>query len=217
MRTEEIQIMHGERVHASSSPSWVVEMENMLVGTGRSVEMARWSKPSIYRVPEWVKNMTTDGQAAYRPFLVSLGPFHHGEDHLAHMEEHKRRAVLHIVKRSGKPLREFSATIEGVADKLLDAYDNLDDRWRKADRHLFVKMMVLDGCFLLEMLKGLSIKKAPDDYAPNDPVFSVHGILCLWVGIRCDMLVIENQIPLLALYKLEEIWRGTELLVCTFK
>lgn len=32
--------MHGERVHASSSPSWVVEMENMLVGTGRSVEMA---------------------------------------------------------------------------------------------------------------------------------------------------------------------------------
>ncbi|CAD6256833.1 unnamed protein product [Miscanthus lutarioriparius] len=190
-------------------------MEKRLVETDLFGEMGRWSKPSIYRVPEWVKNMTTDSEQAayYRPLLVSLGPFHHGKGHLADMEKHKERAVLHIVKRSGKPLSEFITAIEGVIDELLDAYDNLEDKWRKAERHLFVKIMVLDGCFLLEMLKVVSDKEAPRDYATNDPVFSVHGMLCLWVGIRCDMLVIENQIPLLALYKLEEIWRGTALLV----
>jgi hypothetical protein len=195
-------------------------MEKRPVETDLFGEMACWSKPSIYQVPEWVKHMTTDSEQAayYRPLLVSLGPFHHGrEQYLAQMEEHKERAVQHIVKRSGKPLSKFIATIEGVVDELLDAYDNLDDKWREGeDRHLFVKMMVLDGCFLLEMLKGVLNKKAPRDYATNDPVFSLHGMLSLWVGIRCDMLVIENQIPLLALYKLEEIWRGTTLLVCTF-
>uniref|UniRef100_J3NE01 Uncharacterized protein n=1 Tax=Oryza brachyantha TaxID=4533 RepID=J3NE01_ORYBR len=197
-------------VSAGSGKDWVVEMEKMLDGADRAAETARWSKPSIYRVPEWLKDMATD-DGAYRPRLVSLGPFHHDDELLRPMEEHKRRAVLHIVKRSRKRLGEFAAAIAGVADELLDAYDNLGGRWRREDeggRRRFVEMMVLDGCFLLEMMKGLSDRRAPDDYAPNDPVFSVHGMLCLWVGIRGDMLVIENQIPLLALYRLEQVWRG---------
>lgn len=194
--------------HPDGSSSWVVELEEKLVETDRDVEMGRFSRSSIYRVPEWLKDMTHDTKA-YQPRLVSLGPFHHGREDLLAMEEHKRRAALHIVKRSGKPLKAFAAAIEGVVDELLDAYHQLDERWRNEDRHLFVEMMVLDGCFLLELLKGLASRVAPPDYAPNDPVFSTHGMLTMWVGIRCDMVIIENQIPLLALYKLEQVWRGT--------
>uniref|UniRef100_A0A0A8YGX6 Uncharacterized protein n=1 Tax=Arundo donax TaxID=35708 RepID=A0A0A8YGX6_ARUDO len=201
--------MAEKSVNASSSSScWVVEMEKMLEHTGSSVERERWSKPSIYRVPNWLKSMTKQSEA-YQPRLVSLGPFHHGKPDLHPMEEHKQRAVLHIVKRSGKQLREFIAAIEEVVDELLDAYHDLDDKWRGTNRGHFVEMMVTDGCFLLEMMKGLKDQKAPDDYADNDPVFSVHGMTYLWVGIRADMVVIENQLPLLALYRLQAVWSGT--------
>ncbi|KAF8694343.1 hypothetical protein HU200_038308 [Digitaria exilis] len=45
------------------------------------------------------------------------------------MEEHKRRAVLRLVKRARRPLGEFVAAVEAAADELLDAYDNLEGRW----------------------------------------------------------------------------------------
>ena len=44
------------------------------------------------------------------------------------MEQHKRRAVLHIVNRSGKHLQEFVAVIKEVVEELQGAYDDLDDK-----------------------------------------------------------------------------------------
>ncbi|RLM68992.1 UPF0481 protein [Panicum miliaceum] len=212
---------------------WVEEMEELLPGTDLLAEKARWSKPSIYRVPEWIKGMMTDNSPAYWPWLVSLGPFHHGEPDLLPMEEHKRRAVLHLVKRSGKPLLDFVAAVEKVADELLDAYQGLDEKWRESSRDRFVQMMVMDGCFLLELMKatkppGSSVKEdespraaavclssAPlkddqwGDYAPNDPVFSAHSNHILWPAIRSDVIVMENQLPLLVLQRLLAVERGT--------
>jgi hypothetical protein len=197
----------------SSSDHIVVEMEKLLPATEPSVEWPRWSKPCIYRVPLWLKKITNGDndteEEVYRPRLVSLGPFHHDDDDLRPMEEHKRRAVLHIVKRTGKPLREFFAAIEEVADELMDAYYGLEEKWRGAQgKARFVQVMVVDGCFLLEILKGVASTKAPIDYANNDPVFSYRGILSLWLCIRSDMLMIENQLPMLVLYKIEAVWRS---------
>ncbi|TVU22532.1 hypothetical protein EJB05_32239, partial [Eragrostis curvula] len=173
----------------------VLEMEKMLPAANPTMEGSRWSKPSIYRVPQWLEKMTRiEGvEEAYRPRLVSLGPFHNGAPDLLPMEEHKRRALLHIAKRSRKPLKDFFAAIEEVADELMDAYHDLDEKWREKERGRFVQMMVVDGCFLLEIMKELKNKKAPDDYSSIDPVFSVQGMVSLWVGIRSDMLMIENQ------------------------
>ncbi|RLM69736.1 hypothetical protein C2845_PM17G10790 [Panicum miliaceum] len=109
-------------------------MEKLLEDTRPSVEMARWKQRSIYRAPEWIKKMTN--RDAYQPQLVSPGPLHQGEPHLLPMEEHKRRAVLHMVKRAGKPLAEFVAAIEEVADELEAAYHDLDDIWRGAKQSL---------------------------------------------------------------------------------
>lgn len=197
--------------------SVVVEMEKMLAATDPSVEWPRWSKPCIYKVPQWLKKMTSDGKdmEAYRPRLVSLGPFHHGDGDLLPMEEHKRRAVLHIVKRLGKPLRELFTAIEEVADELMDAYHGLDEKWGGEGKGNFVQVMVVDGCFLLEIMKGLKHKAVPEDYALNDPVFSYRGIRSLWLCIRSDMLMIENQLPLLALYRLEAVCRGRRGTVST--
>jgi hypothetical protein len=63
--------------------------------------------PSTGRIPMWLKDITNS--EAYRPQMVSLGPFHHGEPDLLPMEVHKRRAMLHRAMRSGKPLGDLVA------------------------------------------------------------------------------------------------------------
>ncbi|CAM0884529.1 unnamed protein product [Alopecurus aequalis] len=189
-----------------SSKSWVMEMEKTIceMNIDPAVEMARWKRHSIYRVPERIKNL--HNSKSYQPELVSLGPFHHGDPELVPMEEHKRRAVVHLVKRSGKPLREFVAAVAEVAQQLQDAYKDLGEEWRgppEENSERFVELMVTDGCFLVEAMRMDALRgKVHKDYAPNDPVFSKYGYLYLWNYIQSDMVVVENQLPLLLLQRL---------------
>uniref|UniRef100_A0A0E0MG38 Uncharacterized protein n=1 Tax=Oryza punctata TaxID=4537 RepID=A0A0E0MG38_ORYPU len=160
------------------------------------------SRPSIYRVPNLIKNMTKPD--VYQPRLVSLGPFHHGEAELQRMEKHKHRAVDHLVNRSGKSLQELTAAVEGIAEQLRAAYEDLDERWSGEE---FVKLMVTDGCFLLEVMRAFQLQREGKkvergDYEADDPVFSEHGYLYLLCDIISDVLVMENQVPLLLLDKL---------------
>ncbi|RLM58971.1 UPF0481 protein [Panicum miliaceum] len=55
-----------------------------------------------------------------------------------------------------------------------------------------VEMMVADGCFLLEVMRRRS-----DDYALCNPVFSRHAAGHIAPFVQRDMLMIENQLPLL--------------------
>ncbi|VAH67827.1 unnamed protein product [Triticum turgidum subsp. durum] len=50
----------------------------------------------------------------------------------------------------------------------------------------------------MDALRG----KVHEEYAPNDPVFSKYGYLYLWNYIQSDMVVVENQLPLLLLQRL---------------
>ncbi|KAL6654887.1 hypothetical protein ACP70R_008352 [Stipagrostis hirtigluma subsp. patula] len=192
---------------AAGSSSWMEEMTRILKGTTltRREEKAMWTKSCIYRVPEWVKR---NNSRAYRPEVVSLGPFHHGHPKLLPMEEHKRRLMLHMVKRSGKPLEEFVDAVAEVAAKLQDAYDGIDKKWLgEENTRRFVEMMVTDGGFLLEIMTVTRIGMRDYD-VDHDPIFSIQGILDLKRRIRSDMCLVENQLPLLVLQKLEAVRRG---------
>ena len=179
---------------------WVVDVEKKLGEADASVEVSRWQRHCIYRVPACIKDLKPK---AYRPQVVSLGPFHHGDPELLPMEEHKRRALRHLLRRAKRSLEEFVAAAEEVAEQLESAYMDLGDRWRGEEgRERFLEMMIVDGCFLLEVMRATNLDgsgKNAGDYAPNDPIFSRHGELYMFPYIRRDMLVIENQLPLLVL------------------
>ena len=186
-----------------------------------AAERVRWNRRSIYRVPEGMKEQTKS--EAYRPLFVSLGPFHHGDPELLPMEEHKRRALRHLLRRAKRPLEEFAAAVEDVAEQLESAYLDLGDEWHGADgRERFLEMMIVDGCFLLEVMKATEEdgRNNVSDYAPNDPIFSHHGVLYMVPYIRRDMLMLENQLPLVLLEKLVAVETGkasgTRLLVHFF-
>ncbi|KAL5205183.1 hypothetical protein ABZP36_033392 [Zizania latifolia] len=173
-------------------------------GADEKLKLEQWEKHSIYRVPAAVRDLHP---YAYQPQVVSLGPFHHGDDHLLPMEQHKRRAVTHLLRRTDRPLEEFVAAVEEVATELEDAYQDLGDDWR-GER--FLQVMVTDGCFLLEMMRTAGGRSEQDKesgggYAENDPVFGKHGVLYMVPYVRRDMLIVENQLPLLLLEKLVSV------------
>ncbi|KAF7123310.1 hypothetical protein RHSIM_Rhsim12G0118100 [Rhododendron simsii] len=182
---------------------WVVTIKDELqrMDTIRTEEEQHWDKRSIYRVPASV--VTDLNMKAYKPQFVSFGPYHHGEDHLMPMEEHKHRALLHFLKRSSKPLESYLNALAEVAQSLKDSYETLDLVWEKGtDR--FLRMMILDGCFMLEVLRNntqtVDQKSTQTvNYVANDPIFSYHGNLHIVPYIRRDMLMLENQLPMLLL------------------
>jgi hypothetical protein len=206
---------------------WVVNMENLLKKDGAgdaTEEVKQWLKQSIYRVSAHIRNTSTS--QAYGPHLVSLGPFHHDNPDLAAMESHKQRALLHLLRRTERPFGGLVASLAEAKQKLQEAYMDLDARCR--DRDGFLKMMLLDGCFLLEVMRTAAAAEAavereerePEqqqsaegdcelcDYAANDPIFSRHVEVYVFPYIRRDMLVMENQLPLLVLRRLVAFLHG---------
>ncbi|KAJ9159371.1 hypothetical protein P3X46_024880 [Hevea brasiliensis] len=157
-------------------------------------------KRSIYHIPAAVSTPDLNKQA-YRPQVVSFGPF----STFVEMQEHKERASVHFLRRSGKPLSLF---VESLAEVVNDLRDSYGIKYYQSIDSSLLKMMIFDGCFMLEILHFYS--DMLNDYGPDDPIFSKHGKLYIMPYIRRDMLMLENQLPMFVLEKLLAIERGAE-------
>ncbi|KAG5534884.1 hypothetical protein RHGRI_022863 [Rhododendron griersonianum] len=136
-----------------ANEEWVVEIRNeldQLLHDGSYRGLERYSKKgSIYKVPALPKNLNNK---AYEPQMVSFGPYHYGKEQLMTMEKHKHDMLLHFLNVSGKPLESYVNALAPVLQDLKDCYDALPPCWH-ADTSKFLKLMVLDGCFMLHMLR----------------------------------------------------------------
>ena len=137
--------------------SWALDVDKTPPNVADTcVEASRWQRHAIYRVPAFIRDVSPK---AYRPQVVSLGPFHHGDAALLPMEAHKGRAQAHLLRRCGRPLEEFRAAMRGAAEQLESAYRDLGVEWRGDDsgggggRDRFLDMLIVDGCFLLEAIR----------------------------------------------------------------
>ncbi|KAH1092373.1 hypothetical protein J1N35_019630 [Gossypium stocksii] len=176
---------------------WVIEVdEELKTMVASETEMKHWMKRSIYKVPP---NITDLNKKAYIPQVVSFGPYHHGQPHLNPMEDHKQRALLHFLKRSGKPLQLFVESLYKDLQQLRDCYELLDPMWQDDDNK-FMQLMILDGCFMLEILYFGT--RTMEDYTETDPIFSNHGKIHIIPYIKRDMLMLENQLPMQVLHSL---------------
>lgn len=160
---------------------------------------------SIYHVPETVRKSNED---AYEPQLVSLGPFHSGKEHLSAMESHKKRSLDQMLQRSGnhdvRPYIEAILSVEGSARY---SYENSSEESQKMSDE-FVYCMLVDGCFILEMIQGVVGRGFTSlGYVDDDPVFSLGGSIALHV-IQRDMLLLENQIPFCILHRILTLQLG---------
>ncbi|KAE8646751.1 UPF0481 protein At3g47200 [Cucumis sativus] len=149
-------------------------------------------KPSIYKIPQFIREVNPK---AYEPKLVSLGPYHYGKPHLLPMEREKHKAFLHFKARNNLYLESIVDSVCSILEDLLGSYDdNLDDRW-KEDVAMFLKLMIVDGCFVLDLISELSSKSL--------------GRCMIW-DIKRDMVLLENQLPLQLLKQLHALTTTNE-------
>ncbi|MFS7915697.1 hypothetical protein Hanom_Chr02g00168641 [Helianthus anomalus] len=146
----------------------------------------------IFRVPQSLAEINKE---AYRPRIVSIGPYHYGNKDLEMIQEHKWRFLSDMVTRTGKPLGFFMNIILSMEDKIRECYSESIDHFAKND---LAKMMVLDGVFLIELFTKVG-KLSPTH--SDDPIFKMA-----WISpfLMRDVLKIENQIPFFVLQELFE-------------
>ncbi|KAF7848068.1 hypothetical protein BT93_L2325 [Corymbia citriodora subsp. variegata] len=180
---------------------WVISIKEKLKQARQDNEARSWTKLSIYRTPHYL--MDGDDKA-YVPQIVSLGPYHHGRADLHHMEQHKWRCLHCILERSHSKIDLYLDSMKKVENKARACYEGTismssDD---------FVEMMVLDGCFVIELFQGVKKETGFEGlgYAPDDPIFSLKcGSMPM---IQRDMIMLENQIPLFILDQLFCLQQG---------
>lgn len=156
---------------------------------------------TIRRVPP---NLREGDHKAYDPQILSIGPYHRGKPNLEAMEERKWRYLHNVLTRNLRASCIHATGSEMSSE--LQKFINTARQWEARARtcyaetmHLasdeFVEMMVLDSCFMLELLIKFYVRAERKD----DPVFAVAWILPL---IRRDLLKLENQIPFFLLEEL---------------
>ncbi|XP_059446783.1 UPF0481 protein At3g47200-like [Corylus avellana] len=147
----------------------------------------------IFRVHTQLRKVN---EKAYEPKLLAIGPYHHGKDELKQREYHKllylqqllRRRNESSVERYIKAMRE----LEGKARRFYEEPISLT-----TDE--FVEMMLLDGCFIIELFRKWEKEELRDEC---DPIFQLG-----WIpySLLRDVLLFENQLPFFVLTKLFEM------------
>lgn len=107
---------------------------------------------SISIVPEVLKKSNED---AYTPRVVSIGPrFKRSEETLLIMEEIKIRCMMYLFHRE-----QLYMSVEEKLNACCEVIWNLNDQIRASyvvdinlEQHELAKIMLVDGCFLLELL-----------------------------------------------------------------
>ncbi|CAL8073326.1 unnamed protein product [Prunus armeniaca] len=146
------------------------------------------AKCCIFRVPEVLKKHK---QEAYEPDFVSIGPFHHGGKQFQHMENVKQWYLNNLLsRRTNVSLKNL---IESVAQLEKSAREFYAEPLDLSQNDL-VEMMILDGCFVIELFRKFVARKTSDEehVDGNDPIFRMD---CMFQYLCHDLLLLENQLP----------------------
>ncbi|KAG4160465.1 hypothetical protein ERO13_D02G239250v2 [Gossypium hirsutum] len=104
------------------------------------------------------------------------------------------RLLLH------KTSRTFNATAKAWDKQHLSKWRMPAYTGEQHSKHRFVRMMPVDGCFIVELLRELKHN------------FQCAPFVKRWMlpTLRWDLIMLENQLPLFVLQKLFELTKGSE-------
>ncbi|CAN1357064.1 UPF0481 protein At3g47200 [Linum perenne] len=151
----------------------------------------------IFRAPSTFVDI--NGKS-YQPHIVSIGPYHRGKPHLAMIEEHKWRYLGSMLARiqSLISLESLVGAISELESEIRASYS--EEIELPSDE--FVELMVVDGCFLIELFRKVAGIVGFEDH---DPIVTMSWIIPFFYR---DFLRLENQIPF---FVLEKLFSLTEL------
>ncbi|KAF8403232.1 hypothetical protein HHK36_011333 [Tetracentron sinense] len=188
--------IEGEDHHVISIHRLTSTMQLKILETPRLLSnQAGRSTCSIFRVPQ---SLIEINGKSYQPLIVSIGPYHHGEKHLQMIQEHKWRFLGSLVSRTqtrGLGLEHYLNAIEPLEDKARESYSEVIGLGTDE----FVEMMVLDGCFIVELFRMVGRQVRVEE---DDPIFSMSWIFPF---LTRDLLKLENQLPYFVLQTLFDL------------
>ncbi|EOY13898.1 Uncharacterized protein TCM_032632 [Theobroma cacao] len=151
-------------------------------------------KAYLLKVPHQLRQVN---ESAYEPQLISIGPYYHGANkpHFKEMQVYKTRCLERILERNGQQSKDRFVEAMNVerARKWYSPF--LSNLLEDPDNYkIFEENMLLDGCFIVELLSG----KVPGD----DPFFKLKWVLN---ALYHDLLLFENQLPFFVLVGLYHV------------
>ncbi|KAI3874673.1 hypothetical protein MKX03_015150 [Papaver bracteatum] len=190
---------------------WVIEINSYGEGAGYDSGKA-WT---IYRVP---RNMFEISKNAFTPKLVSIGPFHYGDRCYKAMEEHKKRYLLRLLgytddsdgfaESQSSSDRKQHVVLGSLVSRMMDLEKTTRECYSETVRNnkskTFVQMMVMDGCFIIELLR--LHRNSINNKDVDDPIFTTRWMLCT---LQRDLLMLENQLPFQVLEVLFDLTKLT--------
>ncbi|KAJ7976631.1 hypothetical protein O6P43_006386 [Quillaja saponaria] len=148
------------------------------------------AEPKIERVPQvFLKN--EGSQYNYYPRIVSFGPYHHGEPHLASTEKLKTRLMLKFISESGKSISEFYVKILELVDYARKCYVDIDGLRGRFTKREFAQMMLVDGCSILDVIDG----RVNNGHESEDMIIAHLGMMGYYQTFFQDMFLLDNQVP----------------------
>ncbi|KAI7996436.1 UPF0481 protein [Camellia lanceoleosa] len=172
---------------------WIISINNKLA------EVKRPLKLSIYKVPNKLVKLKEE---AYTPSIVSIGPFHHKNKELLAFEEHKQRYMLHLFMRISEAapstLKECATAILDLEGEVRRCYSE----YIEFDAQELAEILLVDGCFILELFLRHSDMEKYMDKVEEDPIINNASTIAT---LQHDLALLENQIPFPVLQTLFEI------------
>ncbi|KAK0589279.1 hypothetical protein LWI29_012052 [Acer saccharum] len=165
-----------------SIESLASSFESMLSG-----DLSMSSRVCIFRIP---KILHRHNPQAYEPNAFSIGPFRCGDDNLKPTQKIKMKYLQGLLRRSTNSkelMRKLTGAVRAIEQEARQCYagpignSNVEEE--------FVKILVLDGCFIIELFRKDADEVIKD---PDDPIFSMS---CLLEFLKHDLILLENQIP----------------------
>ncbi|MED6148000.1 hypothetical protein PIB30_049039 [Stylosanthes scabra] len=170
------------------NPNDVIIKINKILAGAKPLLLPSPNAGCIHKVPHEIRKLNED---AYTPKVVSIGPFHRGNEKLLKMEEHKIMFCRGFIERSEKMnLESFVSCVQELEPQVRASYS---DEIKLSEEEL-VMVIFVDSCFILEFL--LQIFFAAKFHGP---VFLPRRLVN---SIYYDLFLLENQVPFFVLEKL---------------
>ncbi|XP_034906495.1 UPF0481 protein At3g47200-like [Populus alba] len=142
----------------------------------------------IFRVPHILRRHS---EKAYTPNAFSIGPWHRHHPLMKSTEKVKLKYLKGLLSRRSASitLKGLIKSTRGIEKEARSCYAGPID----VGVEDFVRMLVIDGCFLIELFRKDQYNHLRED---DDPIFNMS---CMLQYLYHDLILVENQIPWLVL------------------
>ncbi|XVF57178.1 hypothetical protein PTKIN_Ptkin06aG0183000 [Pterospermum kingtungense] len=171
------------------------------ISSSSSSSSSSASESFISRAPPQLRQVN---ERAFEPQIISIGPYHPGQHQT--MESHKGRYLRNFL---GGPVARHRGTAHEILNSFVSYAIGMEERARNCYEGTlnmssaeFVMMMVLDGLFVVELLRKFYYYELRGE---NDDIFKRNLNLTI---IAHDLLLLENQLPF---FLLKHFFEETEL------